>query len=87
MTYQRTENDLLIDQLMERVKALDPELARELSDARCNEITEAENRAVLVHGRNILAVIEGRGYSGEGNVWQYEDDSQWVGLIERQLRG
>jgi hypothetical protein len=75
-------NDLLVEQLMKRVEALDPELAAELSNARCHEITEAEDRAVLIHGRHILAVIEGRGFNGDGNVWQYEDDSQWVRLIE-----
>jgi hypothetical protein len=82
MTYQQTENDLLIEMLMDEVKALDPDLAARLSVARCNEISEAEDRAVLVHGRNILAVIEGRGYSGEGNVWQYEDDSHWTRILD-----
>lgn len=66
---------------MERVKVPDPELAAELSNARCDDITEAENRAVLIHGRHVLAVIEGCGYSGEGNVWQYEDDSRWTRFL------
>jgi hypothetical protein len=82
MTYQPTENDLLMDTLMERVRALDPTLAGELSDARCNEISEAEDRAVLTHGRQILAVIEGRGFAGEGSVWRYEDDSTWARVLD-----
>jgi hypothetical protein len=86
MTYQRTENDLLVEMIMDEVKALDPVLAARLSDARCTQIGEAEDRAVLIHGRHILAVIEGRGYSGEGNVMAYEDDSQWVRHIEQELR-
>jgi hypothetical protein len=61
MTYQRTENNLVVEKLMDDVEALDPDLAERLSVARCNEFTEAENRAVLVHGRHILAVIEGQG--------------------------
>ena len=86
MAYQRTENNLLIQRLMERVKALDPDLAGELSDARCREITEAEDRAVLLHGRQILAAIEGRGFGSTAGPSMYDDDSQWVRLIESELR-
>jgi hypothetical protein len=63
MTNKPTPHDRLLDKLMERVRELDPDLATELSNARCDEITEAEDRAVLTHGRQILAVIEGRGCS------------------------
>jgi hypothetical protein len=86
MTYQRTENDLLIETLMKRVEALDPELAGELSNARCNGITEAEDRAVLLHGRQILAAIEGRGFGSTAGPSLYDDDSQWVRHIEQELR-
>jgi hypothetical protein len=45
MTYQQTENDLLVGSLMERVEAIDPKLALELSNAHCQALVEAENRA------------------------------------------
>jgi hypothetical protein len=61
-----------------------PELAARLSDAQCNEKIKAENRAVQVHRRHILAVIEGRGDSGEGNLWNHESDSRWVGALDEE---
>jgi hypothetical protein len=51
MDYQRTETDERFRTLLERVKVLDPDLHRELSDAASQQLTEYEERAVRDHGR------------------------------------
>lgn len=85
MTYQRTETDQLVDQLMKQVEALDPGLAGKLSDAHCDQLTQFENRAVRDHGRSILALIEGTTWAPPG-CWSmaYEDESVLVQMMDSQ---
>jgi hypothetical protein len=68
MTYEPTENDQLVSDLMAELKALDADLHHRLSDARATQITEAEDRSVLQHGRAILAMIEGTTWAPDGSV-------------------
>jgi hypothetical protein len=82
MTYQQTVVDLRVSELMSRVEALDPELYGELSTAHCDQMSETEDRAVLFHGRQILAAIEGRGYAGDAGAANYDDDSRWVAALD-----
>ena len=76
--YQPTELDLRVSRLMERVKALDPDLGRELSNAYSDQMVEAENRAVILHGQQILAAIEGRGFGSTAGAPTFSEDSRWV---------
>jgi hypothetical protein len=82
MTYKPSANDLLVRQLMQRVEEIDFDLANQLSNAHGQQLVEYEDRAVLCHGRQILATIEGRGFSGEGNQVEYHHDSRWTRILD-----
>ena len=84
MTYQPSEAEALATTLTEHVEAtLGKEFAGRLSDAHCTTLTEHEDRAVVLHGKQILAAIEGRGFAGTAGASTYMDDSILVPLIDR----
>jgi len=69
----------LLEQLHPESKALLDELSDLIGDLWC----EAETAAVVHHGEQILAVIEGRGFAGTAGPSTYMDDSILVPIVER----
>jgi hypothetical protein len=69
----------LLEQQHPESKALLDELSNLIGDLWC----EAETAAVVHHGEQILAVIEGRGYAGRGNTSDYEET---IGLGQAATR-
>jgi len=59
------------------------DFAAELSNARIRELCEAEDKAVILHGKQILAAIEGRGFGSTTGPSLYEDDSLIVPALTR----
>jgi hypothetical protein len=84
MTYEPTETQKRVSALMERVDEFDHDLANELSDTCGDEIREAEDRAVILHGRHVLATIEGRGFGSDAGHSDYFEDSRWL-RIETEM--
>jgi wyosine [tRNA(Phe)-imidazoG37] synthetase (radical SAM superfamily) len=84
MTYVRSEAERAADELMSRVHdEMGREFAGKLSDAHCRVLTEHEDAAVILHGKQILATIEGRGFGSTAGPSLYEDDSILVPALER----
>jgi len=68
-------------QLMELVQAeMGRDFAVELRHAQIREMCQAEGVAVVDHGQQILAMIEGRNYVGPGEVADYAS-SRLVSLM------
>ncbi len=83
MTYIPTDLDNQVHELMQRVKAFDPELYVALSNAHSHHLAEVETAAVACHGRLILAAIEGTTFADEDSESMLtENDSILVQLID-----
>jgi hypothetical protein len=67
----------LLEQLHPEPKALLDELSNLIGDLWC----EAETAAVILHGEQILAAIEGRGFAGTAGDSTYMDESRLVQLV------
>jgi hypothetical protein len=83
MTHQPSEAELVVTACMEQIEAvMGSEFAGRLSDARCTELCEAEDRAVAQHGRLILAAIEGTTWASAGDMSTADpDESRLVQLV------
>jgi hypothetical protein len=77
---EREIYDLLIERHPES-----KELLLELDHIGSLLLTIAEDEAVVVHGQQILAALEGRGFAGAGSRAEYDADSQWTRALERAV--
>jgi hypothetical protein len=57
----------------------------ELSDLVGETYNEGQDRAVILHGKQILAAIEGRGFADTAGTPTYDADSRLVPALERLL--
>ena len=84
MTYIPSEAERTTRDLMARVQdEMGLDFANALSDAHCRVLTEHEDAAVIFHGKQILATIEGRGFGSTAGYSTYEDDSVLVPTLDR----
>ena len=84
MTNVRSEAEGAAAELMARVQdEMGLDFANALSDAHGRVLKEHEDAAVIFHGKQILATIEGRGFAGTAGLSTYEDDSILVPALER----